>query len=255
MTVLQSLLLGVVEGLTEFLPVSSTGHLILASSLLGLAQTDFQKTFEIAIQLGAILAVVVLYWRSFLDTEILKRVAVAFIPTGVIGFLLYTFVKAYLIGNEQVVLWALLLGGIALILFEWWHQEHPEAVGEVREISYTQATLIGLCQSVAVIPGVSRSGASILGGLFFGLKRTAIVEFSFLLAVPTMLAATGYDLLKNASIFSGAEFGSLSIGFVASFIVALAAIRFLIRFVQTRTFVPFGIYRIAVAAIFLLFVI
>src|SRR3989344_3574118 len=106
MTVLDAIILGIVEGITEFLPISSTGHLILASSLLGLSQSDFQKTFEIAIQLGAILAVVVLYWRSFLDTEILKRVAVAFIPTGVIGFLLYTFVKAYLIGNEQVVLWA-----------------------------------------------------------------------------------------------------------------------------------------------------
>ena len=255
MALVHSIILGVVEGITEFLPVSSTGHLILASALLGIAQTDFQKTFEIVIQLGAILAVVVLYWRAFLNIEVLKRVAVAFIPTGIIGLALYKVVKTYLLGNDAVVLWALGLGGVALIVFEYIHTEKEHARASILEISYTQAALIGLFQSLAIVPGVSRSAATIVGGLLVGLKRRTIVEFSFLLAVPTMLAASGLDLLKTSAAFTGGELAQLAVGFVVAFIVALFSIRFLLQYVRTHTFVPFGIYRIAVALAFYLFVI
>ncbi len=250
MDYLSAAILGVVEGITEFLPVSSTGHLILASSLLGIVQSDFQKTFEIVIQLGAILAVVVLYWRSFLQVEVLKRIIVAFIPTGIIGLALYKVVKTYLIGNEVVVLWALLLGGIGLIVFELWHREGESAISEIAAMPYRTAAYIGLFQAVAVIPGVSRSAATIVGGLILGLKRRTIVEFSFLLAVPTMLAASGLDLLKHASSFSGSESGLLAVGFIVSFVVALFSIKWLLSFVRGHSFVPFGIYRILLAAVF-----
>ncbi len=252
MTLLQSIILGVVEGITEFLPISSTGHLILASRLLGLAQTDFQKSFEIAIQLGAIASVIVLYWRQYLVPAVLGRVIAAFIPTGVIGFALYHVVKTYLFGSDTVVLWALGLGGVVLIVFELLHKESDDAVADVTAIPYSKAVAIGLFQSLSIVPGVSRAGATIVGGLILGLGRTTIVEFSFLLAVPTMLAATGYDLLKNASFFKAQQFGVLAAGFISAFFVALLSIKFLLAFVRTQTFIPFGIYRIAVALAFAL---
>jgi undecaprenyl-diphosphatase len=250
MTLLQSIILGIVEGITEFLPISSTGHLILASRLLGLSQTDFQKSFEIAIQLGAIGSVILLYWRQFLEPAVLGRLIAAFIPTGLIGFALYHVVKTYLFGSDAVVLWALGLGGVALIVFELLHKESDDAVVDVTAIPYSKAVLIGLFQSLSIVPGVSRAGATIVGGLILGLSRTTIVEFSFLLAVPTMLAATGYDLLKNASSFEAQQLGVLAAGFIASFFVALLSIKFLLAFVRTHTFIPFGIYRIALALAF-----
>jgi undecaprenyl-diphosphatase len=214
---------------------------------MGLSHTEFQKSFEIAIQLGAIASVVVLYWRRFLDPSILKKVIIAFVPTGLIGLALYRVVKTYLLGSEVVVLWALGLGGIALIVFELLHREGKDAVRDVTSISYSQALLIGLFQSVSIIPGVSRAGATIVRGLIVGLTRP-VVEFSFLLAVPTMLAATGFDLLKNASSFAPDEVINLAAGFLASFVVALISIKWLLTFVQTRTFIPFGVYRVLIAA-------
>jgi len=250
MLFLQSAILGLIEGITEFLPVSSTGHLILASTLLGIAQSDFQKTFEIVIQLGAILAVVAVYWREFLKIESLKKILAAFIPTGIIGLALYKVVKTYLLGNDAVVLWALGLGGVALILFEYMHTERDAASASINEISYKQAVWIGLFQSLSIIPGVSRSAATILGGLLVGLKRRTIVEFSFLLAVPTMVAASGLDLVKTSATFNIAQVGALAIGFLVAFIVALFSIRFLLQYIRSHSFVPFGIYRIIVALVF-----
>jgi len=246
-------ILGVVEGLTEFLPVSSTGHLILASRLMGLAQTEFVKSFEIAIQLGAILAVVVLYRKTlFNDIEALKRVIVGFIPTGILGLVFYKIVKRYLLDSDATVLWALFLGGIALIAFELLHRSKPGTDGEadVRKITYRQALVIGVCQSVAMIPGVSRSAASVVGGLAQGIDRATTVRFSFLLAVPTMLAATGLDLIKSRGSFVAGDATALAIGAAVSFAVALLAIKFLLKYVRTHTFIPFGIYRIAVALAF-----
>ena len=180
----------------------------------------------------------------------LTKVLVAFVPTGIIGFALYRVVKTYFFDSDTVVLWALGVGGVALIVFELLHREKDDAVGDVASISYSKALLIGLFQSLSIVPGVSRAGATIIGGLIVGLSRRTIVEFSFLLAVPTMLAATGYDLFKNASSFAPEEFGVLAGGFVSSFVVALLSIKFLLAFVRTHTFIPFGIYRIAVALAF-----
>lgn len=251
MTLFEALLLGVVEGVTEFLPISSTGHLILAGSLLGIPTSEFLKSFEIAIQLGAILAVVALYWRTFLDGEVLKRVGAAFLPTALIGFTLYGVVKAYLLESELVVVSALLLGGIALIAFEYIHTEAEDARETIRHMSYGQAVGIGLFQAVAMIPGVSRSAATIVGGLLLGMKRVAIVEFSFLLAVPTMLAATILDLSQSYQNFSHTEYSALGVGFITAFFVALIVVRWFLTYIRTHTFVPFGVYRVILALSFI----
>jgi undecaprenyl-diphosphatase len=251
MNFLHAIIFGFVEGITEFLPVSSTGHLIVTSHLLGLADSDFIKSFEITIQVGAILAVVALYWRSFLvEFDVLKKVIAGFIPTGIVGFILYKFIKQYLLGNTSVVIVSLFIGGLILIAFEKMHDEKKASVHEVKQISYRQAMIIGLVQSISVIPGVSRSAATIVGGMTLGLSRKAVVEFSFLLAVPTMLAASGYDILKSASGFSMDQFGVMAVGFVVSFIVALLSLRWLLSFVKKHTFVSFGIYRILAAGVF-----
>ena len=248
---IDAVVLGIVEGITEFLPVSSTGHLILTAKFLHLSQTDFLKSFEIAIQLGAILAVVVLYGRSlFTNFSILKKVAAAFIPTAVIGLVLYKIIKKFLLGDFHVVLWSMFLGGIFLIVFEFFYQGSRASTDKIEKISYSNAVLIGIFQSLAVVPGVSRSAATILGGLILGVERKTIVEFSFLLAVPTMLAATALDLLKSAGAFSVDQFGFLAVGFAVSFAVALLSIKFLLYFIKRNNFVGFGIYRIAAAILF-----
>ncbi|HEX8591469.1 MAG TPA: undecaprenyl-diphosphatase UppP [Candidatus Paceibacterota bacterium] len=254
MTILEAILLGVLEGATEFLPISSTGHLILGSHLLAIPETPFLTSFLIAIQLGAIGAVIVTYWRSFLDFQILKRLFAAFVPTAVIGFALYKLIKGYLLGNEWIVVIALLVGGILLIVFELLHKERDGGAETIGAIRYRDAVAIGLFQALAIVPGVSRSAASIAGGLLLGIRRVAIVEFSFLLAVPTMLAATGYDLLKTYDTFEAGNISLLLIGAATAFAVALVALRFLLRFVKTYTFIPFGIYRIVLALVFLIFV-
>ena len=251
MDIIQAVIFGIIEGITEFLPISSTGHLMLAARYLGISQTEFVKSFEIAIQLGAILAVVVLYWKTLVKGgNIYLKLLAAFLPTAIIGALLYKAVKGYLLDNSAVVLWALFLGGIALILFEYFHREKEGAASELSAISYPQALLIGLFQSVAIIPGVSRAAATIVGGLIVGLRRKTIVEFSFLLAIPTMAAAVALDLLKSANTFNRGQFLVLSIGFLVSFAVALLAIRFLLTFIRRHTFIPFGIYRILLAVAF-----
>jgi undecaprenyl-diphosphatase len=224
---------------------------MLASYLLHLKQTDFQKSFEIAIQLGAILSVVVLYWRALLvNFEILKRVITAFIPTAILGFIFYKIIKRVLLGSNTIVLYSLLIGGIFLILFELWHREKEGASEEISDISYSKSFMIGLCQAVAMIPGVSRSAATIIGGLVLGIKRKTVVEFSFLLSVPTMAAATGLDLMKSGGHFSLQEFNLLLMGFISSFIVALLSIKWLIHFIKNHTFISFGIYRILIALLF-----
>ncbi|HEY0010638.1 MAG TPA: undecaprenyl-diphosphatase UppP [Candidatus Paceibacterota bacterium] len=254
MNLIEAVLLGVLEGATEFLPISSTGHLILARHLLGIAESPFTTSFLIVVQLGAIAAVVVTYWRSFLDIEVMKRLIAAFVPTAVIGFALYKVIKGYLLDNELVVVGALLLGGVLLIVFELMHKEDEAGTASLRDIRYRDAVAVGLCQSLAVVPGVSRSAATIMGGLMLGIRRVAIVEFSFLLAVPTMLAATGYDLLKTYDTFEAGNLGVIFAGALTAFVVALVAIRFLLAFVKKSTFIPFGIYRIALASLFLLFI-
>ena len=245
MNLITAIILGIVEGITEFLPISSTGHLILTSSLLRITQSEFLKSFEIAIQLGAILSVAVLYWKSLIfDKEKLSKVLVAFIPTAIAGLLLYKIVKAYLLGNQSVVLWALFIGGILIIALEYFYSKRNIDAGETTAITYKQAALIGLFQSAAIVPGVSRSAATIMGGLMLGINRKTIVEFSFLLAIPTMAAAVGYDLTKTAVSFTAEQLVYLLIGFVVSFITAMLAVKFLLSFIRKNNFVSFGIYRI-----------
>lgn len=251
MNLIHAIILGAVEGITEFLPISSTGHLILTSNLLGLDQTEFLKSFEIFIQLGAILAVVVLYWKTLWQKRGLDiKVLLAFIPTAIIGIALYSFIKEYLLGNETIVLWALALGGIFIVLFEYLYGKKVAREKDMEDITGKQAVGIGTIQALAMIPGVSRSATTIIGGMFMGMSRKAIVEFSFLLAIPTMMAATGLDILKNYQSFSLDQVWILISGFVVSFIVAMVAVRFLIRFIQKNSFAAFGWYRIAVALVF-----
>ena len=257
MDFLSIVILSVVDGLTEFLPISSTAHLILTSRLLGLPPSDFLKSFEIAIQMGAIGAVVVLYGKSMRSKGVLKSVGIAFLPTAAIGLFLYKIIKHNFMENYSLILWSLFLGGAFLIIFELWHGSKAGSQGKagLSEIRPWQAFVIGVFQSLAVIPGVSRAGATIIGGLILGINRKTIVEFSFLLAIPTMCAATFLDLIKSAEHFTSSQIGYMLTGFVISFAVAVFSIKFLLQFIKTHNFIPFGIYRMAAAILFGLVVI
>jgi len=254
MNILHSVILGVIEGFTEFLPISSTAHLILAGKLLDLQQSEFLKSFDIVIQLGAILSVVVLYWKSFFNIEIIKRLIVSMVPTILLGLVFYKIVKTYFMGNLTLILWAMLLGGVALIIFEYWHKEKEGAQNEVQNITYKQAFKIGTFQSLAMVPGVSRAAATIIGGLMLNIKRQTVAEYSFLLAVPTMLAASTLDIYKNYKSFSVSNVEFLLVGFIVSFIVAILSIKFLLGYIKKHDFKSFGIYRIAAAIVFWLFI-
>ncbi len=250
MEVRDALVLGVVEGLTEFLPVSSTGHLILTAHILGIPHNEFTKSFEIAIQLGSILAVLLLYLERFVkDFETWKRIALAFIPTGAVGFALYKVIKGYLIGNDLVVVVSLIVGGIALILADRYCEKFCH-LRDINELPLRKAVLIGFFQALAVVPGVSRSGATIVGGMLMGLSRKSAAEFSFILAVPTMLAATLYDLIKTGGQFERAQWELLGIGFVTAFFTAMITVKLFLKFISSHGFTVFGVYRIAVALLY-----
>ena len=255
MSYLQAIIFSIVEGFTEFLPISSTGHLVLTAKLFQIPQTDFVKSFEIIIQLGAILAVVFLYWKTiWSNKKAWKPIIVAFIPTAVIGLTFYKVVKNILLGNEFVTLWALLIGGFILITIEYLFKPKGKQIEKIEDISVKNALLIGLAQSISIIPGVSRAAATIIGAMLLKTSRKTAVEFSFLLAIPTMAAATGLDLLKSNFSFSTNEWGIMTVGFIGSFIIAILAVKFFLRFIQSHTFIPFGIYRIILALLFFLFI-
>lgn len=250
MNFFHAIVLSIIEGVTEFLPVSSTGHLVVAAELLRIEPNAFTTSFEIFIQLGAILAVVVLYGKTLLrEHAVWLRIGAAFVPTAVAGILLYKVIKEALLIDPRVTVWALGVGGVALIFFELWYARQPKEahVAAVTQLSWQKAVVVGLFQSLSVVPGVSRAAATIIGGLMMGWNRKTAVEFSFLLAIPTMLAASGLDLLKSGASFSGNQFLLLGVGFVCSFLVAFVVIKWFVRFVQTHTFVPFGAYRILFA--------
>jgi undecaprenyl-diphosphatase len=252
MSYLHAIVLGLIEGITEFLPISSTGHLVLAGDVLRLQADAFLTTFSVSIQSGAILAVLTMYGRMLIHKPaVIVRIAVAFVPTGVLGLLLYPSVKQWLT-NPAIVVWALGIGGVVLILFEKFIPEPADAGGDIAQLGYGKSFIVGLAQSVAIVPGVSRAAATILGGLALGMSRRAIVEFSFLLALPTMAAATGLDLYKNAAAFTSDQFGQLAVGFLVSWVTAVFAIRWLLKYIQRHDFTAFGIYRILLAVAFLL---
>jgi len=254
MDFISAIILSAVEGLTEFLPVSSTGHLILASRLLNITQTDFVKSFEIFIQLGAISSVVFLYFKDLIDPKKWPPILIAFIPSAIIGLVFYKFIKSFLLGSSEVVVASLFVGGFILIAVEYKNLGKKEVIDSFEKINYKQALIIGIAQSFSVIPGTSRAAATIIGGMLAGLNRKTAVEFSFILAVPTMLGATMLDLIQSYKNFSTSNLQILAVGFIASFVVAVFAIKFLLKFVKNHTFVSFGIYRIAAAIIFWFFV-
>ena len=252
----QALILGAVEGITEFLPISSTAHLRLFSEWLGIVNSDFSKSFDIFIQLGAILAVLAVYLKTlYRQPKIILKLIAAFIPTGIIGLLAYPLVKSQFMDSFWLIASALGLGGLFLIWFERYYHKKKVKSGGLEQISYQQACLIGLCQALAIIPGISRSAATIVGGLALGLKRSTIVEFSFLLALPTMLAATGLDLVKSTWSFGRPEIMALSIGLVMAFITAWLSVKWLLRFIERHNFRSFGWYRLALSIIVIIYLI
>ncbi len=255
MNLIHVIILSLTEGLTEFLPISSTGHLILVSRILSLESSSFLKTFEIVIQLGAIMAIVVLYFKKLISSlNLLKKLFVAFLPTAVVGFTLYPLIKDFLLGSSAVTLNALFLGGIALIAIEWFLKRKKTEVKKPSEITYRQAILIGTFQSLSVIPGVSRAAATIMGGLLTGLDRETATEFSFLLAVPTMFAATLLDIYKSRQMIAAGGTLTLFVGTVLSFLFAIIAVKFLIGYVKKHDFTAFGVYRIILSILFWIFV-
>lgn len=257
---LTAILLGIVEGLTEFLPVSSTGHLILASELLGY-KAETWAAFNVIIQLGAILAVIVLYWRTFWAVALglfqreatsfrfVANLLLAFLPAAALGLMLHKYIEA-LLGNAEVVAVALILGGIAILVIEALVKQ-PSVRPGVAAMPWTRALGIGIVQCLAMIPGVSRSGATIMGALALGVERRTAAEFSFFLAVPTMLGATTLEVAKNhEALTSGSvDWGLIGVGFVVSFLVALIVIRWFVGLISRRGFAPFAWYRIVAGSV------
>lgn len=254
---LDVILLGIVEGVTEFLPVSSTGHLILASRLLGF-DPDSWKLFDIVIQLGAILAIVVLYWRTFVaviaglarresgPVRFVRNVVLGFVPAGVVGLALHKQVEA-LLGHAEVVAVALIAGGVAILAIE--RLAKTVTVHGVAEIPVRTALGIGVVQCLAMVPGVSRSGATIMGALLLGVERRTAAEFSFFLAVPTMLGATVLELVKNRALLNPGEVHDIAIGFVVAFVVAVVVVRAFVRVISRYGFAPFAWYRIVAGSV------
>ena len=255
-----AIILGIVEGVTEFIPVSSTGHLILATELLGF-DGDKWAAFNVIIQLGAILAIIVLYWRTFwavlegmlkgqaISWRFVRNILVAFLPSAILGFLLINRIEA-LLGNGLVVAVALILGGIAILVIE--KLVKPGEIVGVAEMPLKQVVGVGLVQCLAMIPGVSRSGATILGGLSLGVERRTAAEFSFFLAIPTMLGATTLELVKHRDTLmagaSGVGFGTVAVGFVVSFVVAIVVVKAFVAYISRHGFAPFAWYRIVAGA-------
>jgi len=246
MSVFDAIYLGILEGLTEFIPVSSTGHLIVLSEFLGLEQNSVNKAFEIIIQFAAIMALVFVYPSKFTFKHIKLwiKIAISFIPIGIVGFLLAEQIKD--IFSIQIVAWAFIIGGIVFLIVEkFFYDDKKILINDVEKVSLKQAIIIGIAQVFALIPGTSRAGASIIGAMLVGLNRKTSAQFSFLLAVPVMCATTFYDIYKHHNeILQDGNFINLSTGFVVSFIVSFIVIKLFLKFLEKFTFIAFGIYRI-----------
>jgi undecaprenyl-diphosphatase len=248
MELINAILLAIVEGITEFLPISSTGHMIIVSSLLGINNSEFTKIFEVSIQFGAILSVVVLYWKRFFQSlDFYYKLFVAFLPAAIIGYLFNDAIDE-LLEKPAVVAVSLVLGGIVLLFADKWFNK-PE---ENKEVDYPLALKIGFFQAISMIPGVSRSAATIIGGMSQKLTRQKAAEFSFFLAVPTMFAATAYKLLKGYKSIHSEDISVLLVGNIVAFVVAMVAIKFFISILTKYGFKVFGYYRIVVGMIILI---
>lgn len=259
MLLINTIIMGLVEGTTEFLPISSTGHLIIVGDILRFLSKEKRDVFEIIIQLGAILAVCWAFKQRLLDTvtnltketkaqHFVRNLLIAFVPAALLGLAFHRVIKEYLFSPFTVAI-ALIVGGFAILLIEKLPLKTPTQ--SVDDITSIQALQIGFAQALALVPGVSRAGATILGGMVFGLNRKVATEFSFFLAIPIMFAATGFDLLKCWRLLNAEDLMVFAIGFITAFLSALIAVKFLIRFVQTHNFVPFAWYRIVFGVVVL----
>lgn len=253
MTIFDSIILGVIEGFTEFLPISSTGHLIVASEFLGINQTAVTKAYQVIIQFAAILAVIFNYKDKFAikHIDLWAKIFLAFIPIGAVGFLFSSQIKELF--SIQIVAIMFIIGGVIFLLVEkFFIPNEVNLIDDVEQVTLKQSMIIGFAQVFALIPGTSRAGSTIIGALLVGLSRKASAEFSFLLAFPVMSAVTAYDLLKHYKDFSDANLVTLAVGFVVSFIVAYLTIKLFLKFLESFTFVAFGVYRIIFGVILLI---
>ena len=252
MDIFQAIIIGIIEGFTEFLPISSTGHMIVASKFLGVSQDSLTKAYEVIIQFAAILAVMLIYKEkiTFKKIDLWQKLFVAFLPLAIVGFIFKDVIKTLF--TVDVVAWMIIIGGLVFLVVEYFYEEKEWHVSDVEEVSYKQSFWIGFAQIFSLVPGTSRAGATIIGGLLAGLDRKTSMEFSFLLAIPVMAAVTGYDLLKHYQDFSDANWGAFVAGFIAAFIVAYLTIKLFLAFIQRFTFVAFGVYRIIFGVLLLI---
>jgi len=251
--IFQGIIIGIIEGFTEFLPISSTGHMIVASQFLGVKQDSVSKAYEVIIQFAAILAVMLIYKEKITlkKIDLWIKLFVAFLPLAIVGFIFKEQIKALF--NVQTVAWMFIIGGVVFLIVEYFYKPKEHTVKEVEEVTYTQAWWVGFSQIFSLVPGTSRAGATIIGGMLSRLDRKTASDFSFLLAIPVMGAVSAYDLLKHYKEFVDANWVAFGIGFVVAFVVAYITVKLFLVFIQKFTFIPFGIYRI-VFGVFLLWI-
>lgn len=252
MDIFQAIIIGIIEGFTEFLPISSTGHMIVASEFLGVPQDSLTKAYEVIIQFAAILAVILIYKEKITvkQTKLWVKLIIAFIPLAAVGYIFKDQIKALF--TVDTVAWMFIVGGIIFLVVEYYYKEKSTHIRKVEEVTVIQAIWIGIAQVFALIPGTSRAGATIIGGLLVGLDRKTSTEFSFLLAIPVMTAVSGYDLFKHYRDFAEANWLAFFIGFITAFIVAYITIKLFLVFLERFTFVAFGVYRIVFGVILLM---
>jgi len=252
--IFQAIIIGIIEGFTEFLPISSTGHMIVASEFMGLSQDSLTTAYEVIIQFAAILAVMLIYKEkiTFKKVDLWVKLLVAFLPIALVGFIFKDQIKTLF--NVETVAWMFIIGGIIFLVVEYFYEEKEYHVSEVEDVTMMQAFWVGIAQIFSLIPGTSRAGATIIGGLLIGLDRKTSMEFSFLLAIPVMVAVSGYDLLKHYKDFADANWVAFGIGFVTAFIVAYITIKLFLVFIERFTFVAFGIYRIIFGVLLLMLI-
>ena len=252
MDIFQAIIIGIIEGFTEFLPISSTGHMIVAGKFLGIPQNSVIDAYEIIIQFAAILAVMLIYREklSFKKIDLWTKLMVAFVPFAIVGFLVKDYIDVLF--NAKTVAYMFIVGGVVFLIVEYFYTDSPHQTREAEDASFKQALWVGIAQVFAIIPGTSRSGATIIGGLLSGMDRKASSDFSFLLAIPVMGAVSGYSLLKHYHDLVGADLMAFGIGFVVAFVVAYITVKLFLVFIQRFSFVPFGIYRILFGIILLM---
>jgi undecaprenyl-diphosphatase len=254
MDIFQAIIIGIIEGFTEFLPISSTGHMIVASEFLGINQDAVTKAYEVIIQFAAILAVMLIYKEkiTFKKIDLWVKLFIAFLPLAIVGFIFKDHIKALF--NVETVAWMFIIGGVIFLIVEYFYNEKAHTVKEVEEVSYVQALWVGFSQIFSLIPGTSRAGATIIGGMLAGLDRKTSSDFSFLLAIPVMAAVSAYDLLKHYKEFADADLTAFGIGFLTAFVVAYITVKLFLSFIQKFTFVAFGVYRIIFGILLLIFI-